>query len=153
MRLLCKETGELSDFGTTKYVGACLLPWSAVRTLEAEPAGLYERLWRAADDIGALELVLTGGRAIDCGRPSDYLAANLHASGGASVVGAGRSWSRARSSAGRLARRLRRADEHLVDSIRAGHPTPRSPSRPTTCQHVARLGPGVVLTREPRAPR
>jgi N-acetyl-alpha-D-muramate 1-phosphate uridylyltransferase len=27
--------------------------------------------------------------AIDCGTPADYLAANLHASGGESVVGAG----------------------------------------------------------------
>jgi MurNAc alpha-1-phosphate uridylyltransferase len=122
MRLLCKETGGLSDFGTLNYVGACLLPWSAVTTLDAEPAGHYERLWRAADELGALDLVPTRGRAIDCGRPSDYLAANLDASSGASVIGPGA------VVLGRLERcvvwpgAVVRADEHLVDCIRAGPP-------------------------------
>jgi hypothetical protein len=68
-----------------RYVGACLLPWAAVRTLRPEPSGLYEVLWRGAD----LDLVVSGATAIDCGTPADYLAANLHASGGASVVGEG----------------------------------------------------------------
>jgi hypothetical protein len=33
--------------------------------------------------------VVTSAPVVDCGRPADYLAANLMASGGASVVGEG----------------------------------------------------------------
>jgi N-acetyl-alpha-D-muramate 1-phosphate uridylyltransferase len=72
-----------------RYVGACLLPWQAVVTLPEKPSGLYELLWRDEAAAGRLELALTQGTAIDCGTPADYLAANLHASGGASVVGDG----------------------------------------------------------------
>jgi N-acetyl-alpha-D-muramate 1-phosphate uridylyltransferase len=89
IRLLGKEIGQASDFGTMRYVGACLLPWSAVETLDDRPAGLYERLWRAAFAAGGLELVAARGPAIDCGTPADYLAANLAASAGRSVIGAG----------------------------------------------------------------
>lgn len=84
--------GERVDFTRggrgVRYVGSCLLPSTSVRGLAAEPTGLYEVLWRnLADDD--LELVPTDDLVIDCGRPADYLAANLHASGGRSVVGAG----------------------------------------------------------------
>jgi NDP-sugar pyrophosphorylase family protein len=72
-----------------RYVGGCLLPWPQVATLPEQPSGLYELLWRAEDAAGRLELVPTNGTAIDCGTPADYLAANLHASGGRSVVGDG----------------------------------------------------------------
>ena len=75
--------------GPVRYVGACLLPWPLVSELSAEPSGLYEVLWRREWDAGRLELVVTAGTAIDCGTPADYLAANLHASGGRSVVGEG----------------------------------------------------------------
>lgn len=103
-----------------RYVGACLLPWSAVRGLAAEPSGLYEVLW--ADELasGRLELVTAEGGAIDCGTPADYLRANLDASGGRSVVGHGA------VVRGRLTRSVVwdgavvEAGEHLVDSIRAG---------------------------------
>ncbi|WP_426562898.1 sugar phosphate nucleotidyltransferase [Angustibacter sp. McL0619] len=97
-RLLVGDTlpGRRTDFWTSegapvRYVGSCLLPWSAVRDLEAAPSGLYEVLWRALDSRGELDLVrLAAGRmSIDCGTPADYLAANLHASGGASVIGVG----------------------------------------------------------------
>jgi hypothetical protein len=95
-RLLCIPVppGKRPDFVApdgrgVRYVGACLLPWSAVRGLRPEPTGLYEELWREADARGELDLVVTDGVALDCGTPADYLAANLHASGGASVVGAG----------------------------------------------------------------
>ena len=72
-----------------RYLGACLLPWARVATLPEQPSGLYEVLWRDEDAAGRIELVLTDGVAIDCGTPADYLAANLAASGGASVVGDG----------------------------------------------------------------
>ena len=48
-------------------------------------------LWRAEGEHGGLELVTleeagADDVAVDCGTPSDYLAANLHAGGGRSVV-------------------------------------------------------------------
>ena len=74
-----------------RYVGACLLPWSRIRNLKPVPTGLYEVLWRDDVQIGSLDLVRlpAGAVAIDCGTPADYLAANLDASGGESVIGAG----------------------------------------------------------------
>jgi N-acetyl-alpha-D-muramate 1-phosphate uridylyltransferase len=92
-RLLASPVGpgERADFvanGTgVRYVGSCLLPWTAVRGLAAEPSGLYEVLWR--DLPSGLDLVVTAARVVDCGRPADYLAANLMASGGGSVIGKG----------------------------------------------------------------
>lgn len=129
-RLLCvpveNNTGK-ADFTAPdgvglRYVGACLLPWARIRDLKPVPSGLYEVLWRADFEAGALDLVRLppGAVTIDCGRPSDYLAANLHASGGASVVGAGA------TVLGRLERSVVwdgawvGPDEVLVEQIRAG---------------------------------
>lgn len=88
--------GRRSDFTTpdglgVRYVGACLLPWSAIGALQPVPSGLYELLWRDLAGAGALDLVLVAADEpwVDCGTPPDYLAANLLASGGRSVVGAG----------------------------------------------------------------
>jgi len=93
-RLLCAPATGRVDFrhpvaGPVRYVGVCLLPWDAVRQLAPVPSGLYEVLWRAQHAEGALDLhLLPEGRTVlDCGTPSDYLRANLHASGGTSVVG------------------------------------------------------------------
>jgi hypothetical protein len=87
------RSGTRGDFELdgrpVRYVGGCLLPWHLVRTLIEEPSGLYEVLWRGAAAAGCLELVPTASMTIDCGTPADYLAANLHASRGRSVVGAG----------------------------------------------------------------
>jgi NDP-sugar pyrophosphorylase family protein len=88
-RLLVVDTGAQADFGTFRYVGACLLPWEMVRLLSAEPSGLYEVLWKQQEAEGRLDLVAYSGKAIDCGTPADYLEANLHASGGRSVIGDG----------------------------------------------------------------
>lgn len=118
--------GERGDFvldeRPVRYVGSCLLPWSVVRTLAAEPSGLYEVIWRDLGPAG-LELVRAQDEVVDCGRPVDYLQANLHASGGRSVVGDGAQvlgtvercvvWPDA----------LVRPDERLVDAVRAGTPT------------------------------
>lgn len=89
IRLLGRKREGPSDFGDVQYVGACLLPATLVATLSAVPSGLYDLVWRPAWERGELELVLAEGQFADCGTPHEYLRANLIASGGASVVGAG----------------------------------------------------------------
>lgn len=120
IRLLGKESGQPSDFGTVRYVGACLLPWSAVSTLDDQPAGLYERLWRAAFAADELELVLTSGPAVDCGTPADYLAANLATSDGEPVIGAGAVVEGGVTRCVVWPGAYVGPDERLVDAIRAG---------------------------------
>jgi MurNAc alpha-1-phosphate uridylyltransferase len=102
----------------TSRVAAALMPWGEVAELPPVPAGLYEASWRAlaADRI---EVLRWDGPCLDCGTPARYLAANLAASGGASVIGPGvpvdgevvRSvvWQGARV----------RAGERLVEAVRA----------------------------------
>lgn len=131
VRLLCVEDPDRGDFGRFRYAGACLLPWTAVRELSAEPTGLYEVLWRAEEQAGRLDLAVTTAEFLDCGTPRDYLRANLAASGGASVIGAGavvdgevvRSvvWAGARIA----------AHERLVEAIRAGDHTVQTASGQT----------------------
>lgn len=110
-----------ADFGGRwLFAGISLLPWSDASRLAPEPAGLYEVVWRAAESGGRLGVVPTDAVFIDCGTPSDYLRANLHASGGKSVVGAG-----ARVE-GEIVRSVVwpdavvRRGERLVEAIRAG---------------------------------
>jgi N-acetyl-alpha-D-muramate 1-phosphate uridylyltransferase len=119
-RLLCARRPGHGDFGDLRYVGACLLPWPVVAGLEARPSGLYEVVWRAEAERGALDLVDLGAVAIDAGTPAGYLGANLDASGGRSVVGNGAVVQ------GRIERCVVwdgawvGPGEHLVDSVRAG---------------------------------
>lgn len=123
-RLLTARVEPPSDFDSAgaarRYVGACVLPWDRVRDLDADPSGLYEVLWREEARAGRLEFVTHAGMAIDCGTPTQYLRANLHASGGASVVGTGATVD------GRIERCVVwpgayvGSDEHLIDCIRAG---------------------------------
>ncbi|MBW3603809.1 MAG: NTP transferase domain-containing protein [Actinobacteria bacterium] len=123
-RLLVVATSAPGDFtdagGPVRYVGACLLPWRLVSALSPEPSGLHEVLWRTEAAAGRLDLVRHTATAIDCGTPADYLRANLHASNGRSVIGAGATvegriercvvWSDAHVG----------SDEHLIDCVRAG---------------------------------
>lgn len=120
VRLLVHPSSAKPFFADAGYSGSCLLPWSLVATLEPVPTGLYEVAWRRLWEAGQLELVSSGAPFIDCGTPADYLRANLHASGGASVVGAGAQVQ------GELVRsvvwageRVERG-ERLVESIRGG---------------------------------
>lgn len=83
MRLMVVERPPSADFGPYLYAGVCLLPWRFVKGLEPEPSGIYEVLWRDAD---TLDLAVHAGAFFDCGTPATYLVANLHASGGASVI-------------------------------------------------------------------
>lgn len=120
LRLLVVGDEARGDFGDWRFAGASLLPWTAVRDLDPTPSGLYEVVWRAAYERGEIELCEADGPFVDCGTPADYLAANLAASGGESVIGPGavvdgevvRSvvWPGSRVEAG----------ERLVDCIRAG---------------------------------
>jgi len=88
-RLLTVERGSPSDFGTRQYAGVALLRWRDIVPLAAERSGLYEVDWRHRRPGVDIELVDHAGRFFDCGTPGRYLAANLAASGGASVVGTG----------------------------------------------------------------
>ncbi len=120
MRLLVVADEQHGDYGNLRFAGMSLLPWRYVERLEPEPSELYVP-WRAAYRRGELELREYPGVFIDCGTPADYLAANLHASGGRNVIGAGA------TVLGTVTRGVVwpgghvGPDEHLVDAIRAGH--------------------------------
>jgi N-acetyl-alpha-D-muramate 1-phosphate uridylyltransferase len=105
--------------GSSSRVAAALMPWPEVAQLAPAPSGLYEASWRALADSGDIDIVRWDGPCLDCGTPARYLAANLAASGGTPVIGAG-----ARVD-GELLRsvvwpgaRVRRG-ERLVDAVRA----------------------------------
>lgn len=71
------------DFGDgTVFAGISCNPWPVVAPLRPEPSGLWEAAWRHAD----LDLVVHEGPWFDTGTPSTYLAANLAANGGRSVI-------------------------------------------------------------------
>ena len=85
-RLLVRTEPGKSDFGHRRFLGVRLLPAAAVDGLPETPAGLYRLVWAPAYANGTLEFVEVRGTAIDCGTAADYLAANLHVSGGANVI-------------------------------------------------------------------
>lgn len=110
-------------FGPRSSVIASILPWSIVQTLAVAPSGLWEVVWRDALAAGRVDAVHEPASVIDCGRPADYLRANLEWSGGESVVGEGAvvegTLERSVVWPGSLVRR----GEHLVDAVRAGDRT------------------------------
>jgi CTP:molybdopterin cytidylyltransferase MocA len=75
--------------GPRPRLAGALLPWREVEGLAPVPSGLWELRWAAADEAGRLQRIEVAARFVDCGTPASYLAANLAASGGAPVVGAG----------------------------------------------------------------
>lgn len=83
VRILVPGGGPL---GPSSKIAGSLLPWALAREIEARPAGLYEAVWRHAVAQGTLDTVAFSGPFVDCGTPAAYLAANLAASGGRSVV-------------------------------------------------------------------
>jgi MurNAc alpha-1-phosphate uridylyltransferase len=119
VRLLVVDDPARGDFGIWRFAGASLLPWGYARQLPAEPAGLYEALWRHLHEQGKLDLVPHAGLFFDCGTPRDYLDANLAAAGGESVVAPDATVE------GDIVRTvvwpgaIVRARERLVDAIRA----------------------------------
>lgn len=64
------------EFGPSSAVVGSLVPWSMVVGLDVTPTGLYEVVWRPAQEVGLLEVVGVGERWLDCGTPERLLAAN-----------------------------------------------------------------------------
>lgn len=130
-RLLCEPAapGARADFRTpdgtgVRYLGSCVLPARLLDRLEPVPSGLYEVLWRDLADqpgAGGLDLaVVAPGSAVDCGTPADYLRANLLATGGESAVSPGAAVLGAVERCVVWPGAVVRADEHLVEVVRAG---------------------------------
>ena len=89
VRLLGQPADDPAAPGTFsghRFVGFSLLPWRLVRELPASFGDLVRTVWRPAEAAGALEVVPYRGTFYDTGTPADYLAANLHAAGGGSLV-------------------------------------------------------------------
>jgi MurNAc alpha-1-phosphate uridylyltransferase len=120
VRVLVAGAGHITP--RSRIAGA-LLPWWSVAPLAAEPSGLWEVSWRrlAADD--ELDVARFDQPCIDCGTPPQYLAANLEANRGESVIGSGAVVE------GKVERSvvwpgaIVRADEHLVEAIRVDERT------------------------------
>lgn len=87
VRLLTVADRDRGDFGDQRYCGAAMLPWRLVRGLPEERVGLYRAIIAPEREAGRLDLVESGVPYFDCGTPQEYLAANLHWSGGSSVIG------------------------------------------------------------------
>ncbi|MET8358250.1 NTP transferase domain-containing protein [Micromonospora sp. NPDC005171] len=68
------------------FTGFSLLPWRLVRDLPVVFSDLVRAVWRPAEAAGALAVVPYPGTFFDTGTPADYLAANLHAAAGGSLV-------------------------------------------------------------------
>ncbi|WP_329102621.1 NTP transferase domain-containing protein [Micromonospora sp. NBC_01699] len=89
VRLLGQPLKNPSDpygFAGHRFAGFSLLPWHYVRDLPVVPAELVRAVWRPAEAAGELTVVPYAGTYLDTGTPGDYLAANLHAAGGGSLV-------------------------------------------------------------------
>lgn len=80
------QPGEFGNPRRWRFAGMSLLPWRVVRKLPLGPSGLVSTVWRPAEVRGDLELVRYPGRYLDCGTPSNYLAANLLAVGHGSLI-------------------------------------------------------------------
>jgi N-acetyl-alpha-D-muramate 1-phosphate uridylyltransferase len=78
--------GATGGFSGRRFAGFSLLPWRYVRDLGAEPSDLVRTVWRPAEAAGELELIGYDGVYIDTGTPADYLAANLHAADGRTLI-------------------------------------------------------------------
>ena len=112
--------GPDERLGHASRVAAALMPWPEVARLAPVPSGLYEASWRGLAAAGEIDVVRWDGPCLDCGTPARYLAANLAATGGTSVIGTGAEVD------GEVVRsviwpgaRVRRK-ERLVDAVRAG---------------------------------
>ena len=137
VRMLTRPTvpGQPGGFSGHRFAGFSLLPWRYLHPLTDGAGDLVRTVWRPAEAAGELELIPYDGRYTDTGTPADYLSANLHAAGGASlidptatvsgrctgsVVGPG---SVVRGSVNRCVvwpGAVVAADEDLVDAVRAG---------------------------------
>jgi len=117
VRVLVAGDGGLPLARRPRVIGSLLPAW-AIAPLPVAPSGLYEVCWRALDALGRLEVVGTAASFVDCGTPSSYLAANLSASGGRSVVGEGAVVLGEATRCVLWPGAVVRADEVLADAIR-----------------------------------
>ncbi|MBG0568152.1 nucleotidyltransferase family protein [Actinoplanes aureus] len=78
--------GETGGFSGHRFAGFSLLPWRYIRDLTDEDSSLVRTVWRPAEAAGELELIGYEGFYLDTGTPADYLAANLHAAAGGSLI-------------------------------------------------------------------
>ncbi len=85
-RLLVQELNKPADFGRFRYLGVSTVPAATAAALGYSPSGLYRALWQEAYADGGLEFVEFTGRSFDCGTPAEFLAANLAAAHGESVI-------------------------------------------------------------------
>ena len=108
------------EFGPRARVVASLLPWPDVALLPTTPAGLFEVCWGPAQEAGRLDVARHAGAFVDCGTPGRYLAANMAASEGRSVMGPGASIEGSVERSVVWPGAVVRGGEHLVDAIRAG---------------------------------
>lgn len=89
VRLLGQRITDPADkggFDGHRFAGFSLLPWRYVSTLPATFGNLVRTVWRPAEAAGALQVIGFTGTYLDTGTPRDYLAANLHAAGGRSLI-------------------------------------------------------------------
>jgi N-acetyl-alpha-D-muramate 1-phosphate uridylyltransferase len=89
VRLLGQPAADPAAPGTFAghcFTGFSLLPWRLVRDLPVVFSDLVRAVWRPAEAAGALEVVPYPGTFFDTGTPADYLAANLHAASGGTLV-------------------------------------------------------------------
>ncbi len=118
-----------------RFAGASLLPADLVASLPPGRSQLVLTIWRPAERVGRLELIPYEGEYLDTGTPADYLAANLSAAGGESLVApdavvAGRVDHSVVGAGAVVAGSVTRcvvlpggqvaSDENLVDAIRVG---------------------------------
>jgi MurNAc alpha-1-phosphate uridylyltransferase len=75
-----------AEFSGRCFAGLTLLPWHRVRELTDEPADLVHTVWRPAEAAGELTVVEFPGTYLDTGTPADYLAANLDATRGGTLL-------------------------------------------------------------------
>lgn len=137
VRVLTVPAGDRpAEFGAARFAGFSLLPASVVQALPSSRSELVHEVWRPAERAGRLELVGYDGLYLDTGTPTDYLAANLHAAGGGSIIAtdavvAGTVDRSVVGSGAEVRGTLLRSvvlpggwvgpDEHLVEAIRLGH--------------------------------
>lgn len=88
VRMLTKPVppGDTGGFSGRRFAGLSLIPWAYLLRLQEVKADLVRTVWRPAEAAGDLELIAYDGVYIDTGTPADYLAANSHAAGGASLL-------------------------------------------------------------------
>lgn len=145
-------TSTPGGFGPHSSVVASVLPRRLVQRISPEPAGLWEVVWRGELEEGRLQWIHTDLRALDCGTPRRYLAANLlWALEGSAAPGgpAGRGWVHPDASVeGEVTGSVIGAGATVRGSVRSSVLWPGAAvHRGETLEHAVRAGRRTVLVR------